>query len=199
MNTWRECMYLLQLLTHYELGCFQVPTCIQHIRETAVTKDAGIVIFIIFITNSSISFASTSHKDLFISFRGTLTFSSGGQAVSHYRSNAPYCLASMQIQPCWLMLGVVSARMLMSWHVCSMLNRKKTGIAVKANTTSQMKAKIYVTMMNCWDKSTVPEVREMWHWGSGVSLINVLSSNQQSTISHDSVWKSQTQIASRCD
>lgn len=30
-----------------------------------------------------------------------------------------------------------------------MLNKKKTGIAVKANTASQMKAKIYVTMINC--------------------------------------------------
>ncbi|TNN88676.1 hypothetical protein EYF80_001008 [Liparis tanakae] len=30
----------------------------------------------------------------------------------------------------------------MLWQVCSMLNRKKTGIAVKANTASQMKAKM---------------------------------------------------------
>lgn len=47
------------------------------------------------------------------------------------------------------MLGVVSARMLMLWQVCSMLNKNKTGIAVKANTANQMKAKIYVTMINC--------------------------------------------------
>lgn len=47
------------------------------------------------------------------------------------------------------MLGVVSARMLMLWQVCSMLNRKKTGMAVTANTASQMKAKMYVTMINC--------------------------------------------------
>lgn len=85
--------------------------------------------------------------------RRTLTFCSGGHAVSHYKNDAPNCLASMQIQPCWLMLGVVSARMLMLWHVCSMLNKKNTGIAEKANTASQMKAKMYVTTMNCWNKN----------------------------------------------
>lgn len=90
----------------------------------------------------------------------TLTFSSGGHApVSHYKNNAPYCLASMQIQPCWLMLGVVSARMFMLWQVCSMLNKKKTGIAVKANTASQMKAKMYVTTMNCWNKKVLRSQR----------------------------------------
>lgn len=39
----------------------------------------------------------------------------------------------------------------MLWQVCSMLNKKKTGMALKANTASQMKARMYVTMINCWD------------------------------------------------
>lgn len=55
----------------------------------------------------------------------------------------------MQTQPCWLMLGVVSARMLMVWQVCAILKKKKTGMAVKANTASQITARTYVTMMNC--------------------------------------------------
>lgn len=38
----------------------------------------------------------------------------------------------------------------MLWQVCSMLNRKKTGMALTANTASQMKARMYVTMINCW-------------------------------------------------
>lgn len=96
----------------------------------------------------------------------------------------------MQIQPCWLMLGVVSARMLMLWQVCSMLNKKKTGIAVKANTASQMKAKMYVTMINCGENKRAHKVREMWRGSSGLTVINVLSSNQLSTIIHASVWKS---------
>lgn len=50
------------------------------------------------------------------------------------------------------MLGVDSDRMLTVWQVCSILNKKKTGIALKANTASQMKAKMYVTMMNCCSK-----------------------------------------------
>lgn len=35
-----------------------------------------------------------------------------------------------------------------------MLNRKKTGMAVTANTASQMKAKMYVTMINCWNEES---------------------------------------------
>lgn len=30
-----------------------------------------------------------------------------------------------------------------------MLNKKKTGMALKTNTASQMKARMYVTMINC--------------------------------------------------
>lgn len=36
----------------------------------------------------------------------------------------------------------------MLWQVCSMLNKKKTGIAARAKTASQMKAKMYVTTRN---------------------------------------------------
>lgn len=67
----------------------------------------------------------------------------------------------MQTQPCWLMLGVVSARMLMVWQVCAMLKKKKTGMAVKANTASQITARTYVTMMNCVAGSTVGGHRKL--------------------------------------
>lgn len=118
-------------------------------------------------TDSTTSFESR-HQWL---IQDTLTFCSSGQAVSHYENDAPNCLASMQIQPCWLMLGVVSARMLMLWQVCSMLNKKNTGIAEKANTASQMKAKMYVTMINCNEISSVAlKVREIWQVMNVVSL-----------------------------
>lgn len=120
-----------------------------------------------FIANSTVSLAASPHW-LFHCSQGHINILI---MVSHYKSNPPYCLASMQIQPCWLMLAVVSARMLMLWQVCSMLNRKKTGIAAKANTASQMKAKMYVTMINCWNK----KVTDLWFKCSGVSVINMLS------------------------
>ncbi|KAG7223265.1 hypothetical protein INR49_015621 [Caranx melampygus] len=50
---------------------------------------------------------------------------------------------------CAKVLGDLLTPMFLHDQVCSMLNKKKTGIAVKANTASQMKAKMYVTMINC--------------------------------------------------
>lgn len=122
----------------------------------------------------------------------TLTFLSGGRAVSHEESNAPYCLASMQIQPCWLMLGVVSARMLMSWQVCSMLNKKKTGMALKANTASQMKARMYVTMINCWNTVHSLLGHSNVAQEKGFSVMNVVPLNKPWSIIHDSLEKSWT-------
>ena len=58
----------------------------------------------------------------------------------------------MQIQLCWFMLGAVSARRLMLWHVCAMLKKKKTGMAAKANTASQMTTRMYVRTRNCGRK-----------------------------------------------
>lgn len=130
------------------------------------------------ITNLTTIFESRRHQRF---IQDTLTFCSSGHAVSHYKNDAPNCLASMQIQPCWLMLGVVSARMLMLWQVCSMLNKKNTGIAVKANTASQMKAKMYVTMMNC-RKKKVQHIRS--------EKCNIEAQWDKSDYIHNSVQKS---------
>lgn len=81
----------------------------------------------------------------------------------------------------------------MLWQVCSMLNKKKTGMALKANTASQMKARTYVTMINCWN--TVH--RLLGHSNvaqeKGLSVINAGPLNKPWTITHDSLEKSWTQ------
>lgn len=78
----------------------------------------------------------------------------------------------------------------MLWQVCSMLNKKKTGMALKANTANQMKARMYVTMINCWDTvhsllgySNVPQEK-------GFSVINVVPLNKPWGIIHNSPEKS---------
>lgn len=67
-----------------------------------------------------------------------------------------------------------------------MLNKKKTGMALKAKTASQTKARMYVTMMNCWN--TVHSL--LAHWNVAFSAINVVPLNKPWAIIHDSPEKS---------
>lgn len=78
----------------------------------------------------------------------------------------------------------------MLWQVCSMLNKKKTGMALTANTASQMKARMYVTMINWWKTVHSLLGHSNMAQEKGFSVINVVPLHKPWTIIHDSPEKS---------
>lgn len=75
----------------------------------------------------------------------------------------------------------------MLWQVCSMLNKKKTGMALKANTASQMKARMYVTMINCRNTGHTLLGHLNAAQEKGFSVINAVPLNNPWIVTHDSL------------